>query len=74
MTTCVLRFWLCAMLFALCYFLGIGWLTWKQLRKILEATEAHFITEAKRRFVKDLKVYLDYKIRQEEGIRNENNA
>lgn len=49
-------------------------MTWKQLRKILEATEAHFITEAKRRFVKDLKVYLDYKIRQEEGIRNENNA
>ena len=33
---------------------GIGWLTWKQLRKILEATKAHYKTDAERRFVDDL--------------------
>jgi len=50
---------------------GIGWLTWKQLRKILEATKAHFRTEAERRFVEDLILYLDYKIREGERIKNE---
>jgi hypothetical protein len=50
---------------------GIGWLTWKQLRKILEATKPHFRTEAERRFVEDLILYLDYKIREGERIRNE---
>jgi hypothetical protein len=29
---------------------GIGWLTWKQLRKILEVTKGQFITAAERRF------------------------
>jgi hypothetical protein len=50
---------------------AVGWLTWKQLRKILEATKTHFRTEAERRFVEDLIVYLDYKIREGEKIRNE---
>jgi hypothetical protein len=50
---------------------GIGWLTWKQLRKILDATKAHFRTEAERKFVEDLIVYLDYKIREGERIRTE---
>ena len=52
---------------------GIGWLTWKQLRKILEATKLHFRTEAERKFVEDLIVYLDYKIREGERIRTERN-
>jgi hypothetical protein len=50
---------------------GIGWLTWKQLRKILEITKGHFRTEAERRFVEDLIIYLDYKIREGERIRHE---
>jgi hypothetical protein len=50
---------------------GIGWLTWKQLRRILEATKPHFRTEAERKFVEDLIVYLDYKIREGERIRTE---
>ncbi len=50
---------------------GIGWLTWKQLRKILEITKVHFRTEAERKFVEDLIVYLDYKIREGERIRTE---
>lgn len=50
---------------------GIGWLTWKQLRKVLESTKGHFRTETERRFVEDLTVYLDYKIREGEQIRNE---
>jgi hypothetical protein len=50
---------------------GIGWLTWKQLRKILEATKGQFTTAPERRFVDDLIIYLDYKIREAERIRNE---
>jgi hypothetical protein len=50
---------------------GIGWLTWKQFRKILEITKGQFRTGAERKFVEDLIVYLDYKIREAERIRNE---
>jgi len=50
---------------------GIGFLTWKQLSKILEITKEYFRTEAERRFVEDLIVYLDYKIKEAERIRNE---
>jgi hypothetical protein len=50
---------------------GLGWLTWKQLRKILEITKEQFITATERRFVDDLIIYLDYKIREGERIRNE---
>jgi len=50
---------------------GIGWLTWKQLRKILEITREHFRNDAERRFVDDLIIYLNYKIREAERIRTE---
>jgi len=50
---------------------GIGWLTWKQLRKILEITKVQFKTEAEKKFVEDLSAYLDYKIREGERIRTE---
>jgi hypothetical protein len=42
-----------------------------QHRSILEITRGQFRTEAERRFVDDLIVYLDYKIREAERIRNE---
>jgi hypothetical protein len=50
---------------------GIGWLRWKQFKKILEITKLHFRTEAEREFTEDLIVYLDYKIREGERITNE---
>ena len=50
---------------------GIGWLTWKQLRRILEITKEHFSTETERNFVEDLIVYLDYKLREADRIRTE---
>lgn len=50
---------------------GIGWLSWNKLRKILEMTRVQYRTEAERRFVDDLIVYLDYKIREGERIRFE---
>jgi hypothetical protein len=43
--------------------MGIGWLTWKQLRKILENARGQFRNQAERKFVEDLVIYLDYKIR-----------
>ncbi|MBM4307608.1 MAG: hypothetical protein FJ123_12845 [Deltaproteobacteria bacterium] len=50
---------------------NIGWLTWKQLRKILELVREQFRDEVERKFVDDLIVYLDYKIREAERIRYE---
>jgi hypothetical protein len=50
---------------------GVGWLTWKQIRKILQVTREHFPTEGERRFVDDLIIYLDYKIKEGERIRAE---
>ena len=50
---------------------GIGWLTWKQVKKILEGIKAEFRTEPKRKFVEDLIIYLGYKIREAERIRYE---
>jgi hypothetical protein len=50
---------------------GIGWLTWKHLRKVLELTKDHFKTEVEKKFVDDLIIYLDYKIREAERIRTE---
>jgi len=50
---------------------GIGWLTWKQFKKILEINKLQFRTPVERRFVEDLIVYLDYKIREGERIRIE---
>jgi hypothetical protein len=49
---------------------GIGWLTWKQIKKILEINRLQFRTPAERKFVEDLIVYLNYKIREAERIRN----
>jgi hypothetical protein len=50
---------------------GIGWLTWQQVKMILETTKGHFKTEAERKFVEDLIIYLDYKIREADRIRTE---
>jgi hypothetical protein len=50
---------------------GIGWLSWRHLRKILEITKEIFRTEVERRFVDNLIIYLDYKIKEAERIRNE---
>jgi Holliday junction resolvase-like predicted endonuclease len=50
---------------------GIGWLSWRQLRKILEITKEQFRTEVERRFVEDLILYLDHKIKEGDRIRNE---
>jgi hypothetical protein len=50
---------------------GIGWLSWNQLKKVLEIKKVQFRTEVERKFVGDLIVYLDYKIREAERIRTE---
>jgi hypothetical protein len=50
---------------------GIGWLSWSQLRKILEGTRDQFRTQAEKRFVDDLIVCLDYKIKEGNRIRTE---
>jgi len=50
---------------------GIGWLSWNQVKKILEVNKLQFRTPVERRFVEDLIVYLDYKIREGERIRIE---
>ena len=50
---------------------GIGWLSWRQLKSILETTREEFRTQVERKFVEDLIVYLDYKIREGERIRTE---
>jgi hypothetical protein len=62
---------LCSMPFALCYSLVIGWLAWKQLSKIPENARGQFRNQAERKFVEDLVIYLNYKIREAERIRNE---
>ncbi|MBM4334212.1 MAG: hypothetical protein FJ117_23885 [Deltaproteobacteria bacterium] len=50
---------------------GISWLSWSQLRKILEITKGQFRTETEKRFVDDLIIYLDYKIKEGDRIRAE---
>jgi hypothetical protein len=37
---------------------GIGWLSWGQLKAILEITRGEFRAEVKRKFVEDLIIYL----------------
>lgn len=49
---------------------GIGWLSWSQLKLILEKTREQFRTQAKRKFVEDLIAYLDCRIREVDRIRN----
>ncbi len=50
---------------------SIGWLSWKQLKVILEVTKGQFKTEAEIKFVEDLITYLRYKIAEAERIRIE---
>jgi len=50
---------------------GLGWISWRQLKMILETTREEFGTEVERRFVDDLILYLNYKIREAGRIRNE---
>jgi len=50
---------------------GIGWLSWNRVKQILEVTKRHFGTEAERKFVEDLIVYLEYKTKEGERIRIE---
>jgi hypothetical protein len=42
-----------------------------QLKGILEITQTQFRPQVERKFVEDLIVYLDYKIKEAERIRNE---
>jgi hypothetical protein len=41
---------------------GIGWLSWGQLKAILEITRGEFRAEVERKFVEDLIIYLYYRI------------
>jgi len=50
---------------------GIGWLSWGQLKGILEIAMEEFQSQAEKGFVDDLILYLDYKIREAERIRTE---
>jgi hypothetical protein len=50
---------------------GVGWLTWSQVKKILEINKLQFRTSTERKFVGDLIAYLDYKIREGDRIRTE---
>lgn len=50
---------------------GIGWLSWSQIKKILEITRGQFRADVERRFVDDLILYLDYKIREGRQVTNE---
>ena len=50
---------------------GLGWLSWGRLKEILEITKGQFSTQVERKFVDDLILYLDYKIREAERIRTE---
>ena len=50
---------------------GIGWLSWSQLKRILEAARDQFRAETELRFVDDVIRYLGYKIRQGDRIKNE---
>jgi hypothetical protein len=50
---------------------GIGWLSWRQLKAILETTREEFRTQVEQKFIKDLISYLEHKIRQGERIRAE---
>ena len=47
---------------------GVRGLSWSQLKQMLWITRGQFRTEVERRFVKDLIVYLDYKIREGDRI------
>jgi len=50
---------------------GKGWLLWGQLKGILEITRGEFQSQVEKRFVDNLIVYSEYKIRERERIKNE---
>ena len=50
---------------------GIGRFFVGKLKGFLEITRGQFRTQSEKRFVDDLILYLDYKIREAERIRNE---
>ena len=50
---------------------GIGWLSWGKVKEILTIIKEEFKTPVEKRFVDDLILYLDYKIREGERIRIE---
>jgi len=50
---------------------GIGWISWNQLKEILKKVREEFRTQAERKFLDDLILYLSYKLREAERIRNE---
>jgi len=49
----------------------LGWISWHQLKRMLETTRQEFRTGVEKAFVDDLIVYLNYKIREAERTRNE---
>jgi hypothetical protein len=50
---------------------GIGWLSWRQVKDILAIVREEFKTKVEKRFVDDLILYLNYKMKEAEHIRNE---
>ncbi len=50
---------------------GIGWLSWSRIKETLTIIRGEFGTRVEKRFVDDLILYLDYKIKQGQQIRNE---
>ncbi len=50
---------------------SVGWTSWEKLMEILKITREKFKTNAEKQFADDLILYLDYKIREAERIRNE---
>ncbi len=50
---------------------GIGWLSWSQLKRIFEITIGQFRTSLEKKFLNDLILYLNYKIRAAKRIKNE---
>ena len=52
---------------------AIGWLSLERLKQILQATRQDLKTRSEQRFVDDLILYLGYKMKEAERIRNERN-
>ena len=50
---------------------GTGWISWHNLNEILKNIRGEFRSQAERGFLDDLILYLTYKLREAERIRNE---
>ena len=50
---------------------GTGWISWRHLNEILENIREEFGSQVERGFLDDLILYLTYKLREAERIRNE---